>query len=88
MALHTTPPYEKVAAIPAIVREIIEGVPKTRFDRAHFKEFGDSSLNFEIVFLVLNPDYHLYMDIQQQINLGMVKRCDQEVSNSRALHEP
>lgn len=70
-------PYEKLLTVPALVRRIIEEIPKTRFDRAHFKEFGDSALNFEVVYFVLDPDYNLYMDIQQQVNLAMVKRFAQ-----------
>ena len=38
------------------------------FDRAHFKEFGDSSLNFEVVYFIEDAAYNTYMDIQQQIN--------------------
>src|SRR3972149_3861863 len=30
--------------IPALVRAIVEQQPKTRFDRAHFKGYGDSAL--------------------------------------------
>ena len=71
-------PAAKLAAIPSIVRGLIEAVDKTRFDRAHFKEFADSSLNFEVVYFVLDPDYNRYMDIQQQINLGMVSRFADE----------
>jgi small-conductance mechanosensitive channel len=71
-------PSEKLAAVPAAVRGIIEKIPKTRFDRAHFKEFGDSALNFEVVYFVLDQDYNLYMDIQQQINLAMVRRFAEE----------
>jgi small-conductance mechanosensitive channel len=71
-------PYEKLVAIPKMVREIIEAVPRTRFDRAHFKEYGDSSLNFEVVYYVLDPDYNLYMDIQQQINFALFKRFEEE----------
>ncbi len=70
--------HAKLAAIPAVLRRIIEDIPKTRFDRAHFKEFGDSALTFEVVYFVLDPDYNLYMDIQQQINLAMVKRFARE----------
>ncbi len=66
--------YEKLAKIPAMVREIITSVEKTRFDRAHFKEYGDSSLNFEVVYIVLDPDYNIYMDVQQQINLEIYRR--------------
>jgi small-conductance mechanosensitive channel len=71
-------PHEKLAALGAMMRTIIEAVAKTRFDRAHFKEFGDSSLNFEVVYFVLDPDYNCYMDIQQQINLAMVHRFAEE----------
>jgi len=68
----TTP--EQLAAIPVMVREAITGQPGTRFDRAHFKAFGGSSLDFEVVYFVLDPDYNRYMDIQQAINLELVNR--------------
>ena len=42
-------PHDKLERIPAMVREVIEAQPKTRFDRAHFKEYGDSALAFEAV---------------------------------------
>ncbi len=61
-------PYDKVAAIPGLIREIIEAQPLARFDRAHFKEYGDSSLVYEAVYYVKAPDYGLYMDTQQTIN--------------------
>lgn len=64
--------------IPVMVREIIEGLEKTRFDRAHFKEYGDSSLNFEVVYFVRDPDYNVYMDIQQSINLAVFERFARE----------
>jgi small-conductance mechanosensitive channel len=65
---------EQLKRIPVMVREIIEGLEKTRFDRAHFKEYGDSSLNFEVVYFVQDPDYNVYMDIQQSINLAIFER--------------
>lgn len=71
-------PYEKLAAIPGMIQEIIEDQDQIRFDRAHFKDYGDFSLNFEIVYHVLNPDYNLYMDIQQAINLAILRRFNAE----------
>lgn len=65
---------EQLKRIPGMVREIIEAQDKTRFDRAHFKEYGDSSLNFEVVYYVRSPDYNVYMDIQQAINLALFER--------------
>ncbi len=71
--LYATPP-ETLEAIPGLVKQIIEEIDQTRFDRAHFASFGDSALNFEVVYYVLSPDFNLYMDIQQTINLALVRR--------------
>ncbi|MCX7844204.1 MAG: mechanosensitive ion channel family protein [Candidatus Bipolaricaulota bacterium] len=71
-------PHEKVAAIPRIVQEIIEATPNVRFDRAHFKEYGEFGLIFEVVYFVLSPSYRDYMDAQQAINLGIHKRFCEE----------
>ncbi len=67
-------PVELLKEIPVVVREIIESLDDTRFDRAHFKEFGNSALNFEVVYYVLLPDYNVYMDRQQAINLALFER--------------
>lgn len=66
-------PAEKLEQIPETIREIIENIPRTRFDRAHFHEYGDFSLNFEVVYFVNGPDYNVFMDIQQRINLEMLR---------------
>ena len=62
---------EDLRAIPGLVQEIIEGQELARFDRAHFKAFGSSSLDFEVVYYVLSPDYAVYMNTQQAINLAL-----------------
>lgn len=69
--------YDQLKQIPAIVREIIEKDPRTKFDRAHFHKYGDSSLDFEVVYYVTEPDYAVYMDIQQEINLELFKRFEE-----------
>ncbi|MDI6776349.1 MAG: mechanosensitive ion channel family protein [Syntrophales bacterium] len=70
--------YDKLKIILGIIREIIEAQEQTRFDRAHFKEFGNSSLNFEIVYWVKNPDYNVYMDLHQAINMEIFRRFEEE----------
>jgi small-conductance mechanosensitive channel len=74
---YSTPP-EKVAGMPAILREAITAQANTRFDRAHFQSFGDSALLFEAVYYVTNPDYGAFMDVQQEINLQLLRRCAAE----------
>ena len=71
-------PRDKLKKIPSMVRETIEAQNKIRFDRAHFQAYGSSSLDFEVVYYVLSPDYNQYMDIQQAINLGIHERFEQE----------
>lgn len=71
-------PRDKLTLITQIVKEAILEQEKVRFDRAHFQAYGDSSLNFEVVYYVLAPDYNLYMDIQQGINLRIHERFEQE----------
>ncbi len=66
-------PTEKVREISRLVAQIIAQVPDTRFDRAHFQAFGEYQLTFEVVYFVLNSDYNKYMDIQQEINLGLLQ---------------
>lgn len=67
-------PRDKLAAIPGMLRQIVESQEHVRFDRAHFKEMGPFSLNFETVYYVLVPHYHVYMDVQQAINLAIFER--------------
>jgi len=71
-------PQEKLAAIAAMLREIVEAQPGVRFDRAHFKEVGEYAMVFEVVYYVLTPDYSRYMDIQQAINLAICARFERD----------
>ena len=64
---------EQVKAIPPMVQRIIEEHEQVRFDRAHFKSFGDFALIYEFVFWVLKPDYNLFMDLQQSINFRLIE---------------
>jgi small-conductance mechanosensitive channel len=68
----------QLLAIPGILREIVSAQPQARFDRAHFKSYGASSLDFETVYIVETPDYAVYMDIQQAINVALFDRFAQE----------
>lgn len=64
----------KLEAVPDMVRDIIAKIPQTRFDRANLKAFGASSLDFEVVYYVLSPDYYLFMDTQEHVNLELIRR--------------
>lgn len=69
---YDTPP-DRIEMIPALIKRLIQAHDTLRFDRAHFWRLGESSLDFESVFWVTNPDYNLYMDIQQALNLAVMR---------------
>lgn len=64
---------EKLEEAGRILRKAVEDAGQARLDRVHFARFGDSSLEFEVVYYVLSADYNLYMDIQERINLKLVR---------------
>ncbi len=66
--------HEKLIRIPEIIKEIVEEQKKVWFDRAHFKEYGTYALNFEVVYWIRDPDYNIYMDTQQAINLAIFRQ--------------
>ncbi|MNR00085.1 Low conductance mechanosensitive channel YnaI [compost metagenome] len=61
--------HSQLSEIPIIVKEIIASKSQLQFDRGHFSGYGDFSLNFEFVYYVLDADYNLYMDNQQEVYL-------------------
>lgn len=70
--------FEKIKKIPRIVEEAINKQKDTVFDRAHFDNFGESSLDFEIVYYIKSSDFKEYKDIQQDINLEVLDRFRKE----------
>lgn len=71
-------PADQLERIPRVIADIIRAQPHARFDRAHFFEYSDFSLTFEIVYYVYGSDYNVYMDTQQAINLAIYRRFQAE----------
>ncbi|MGH8261742.1 MAG: mechanosensitive ion channel family protein [Steroidobacteraceae bacterium] len=61
-------------AIPQSVRAIIESQPNTRFDRCHLMTCAPTGPAFEIVYFVTVPEYSVYADLQQAINIATLER--------------
>lgn len=72
-----TPP-EILERLPGIVEQIITSQSPVKFDRCHVASFGESAIRLEAVYFVLDPDYRRYMDIQQAINLEILRRFASE----------
>ena len=69
---------DQMKAIPAWVEQIIDAVPNASFNRCHFTEFGDSSLNLELVYYIDTRDYTTALNAQQSVNLGIMERFARE----------
>lgn len=70
--------YDALKEIPGMIRRIIEDQDLVRFDRTHFQGYGEFALTFETVYYVLSPDYNVYMDIQQAINLEIFRQFEDQ----------
>lgn len=64
---------DEVAAVPPLVRQLVEADPQLEFARAHFKGFGGNSLDFEVVYRVKDAGYDVYMDRQQALYLALMR---------------
>lgn len=69
---------ERVARIPDLVRAAFETCSHGRFDHVHFVHFGDSALEFEVVYYVDSPEYADYLDLQQEFNLNLMEQFENE----------
>ncbi len=78
-------PLDRLREIPLFVRSIVEQQRETVFDRAHFASYGDSSLDFEVVYTLRSADYNIYMDVQQAINLAILQEFQER---NIALKDP
>jgi len=69
---------KKLKNINEIIKEIIKSMKNLQLDRVHFKEFGNFSLNYEVVYYINTNDYNAYMDAQQEINFKIKERFEKE----------
>ncbi|MGH7615716.1 MAG: mechanosensitive ion channel family protein [Gemmatimonadaceae bacterium] len=67
-------PTDVVAKLPSVVEQIVSAQRPVKFDRSHVSSFGESAIRIETVYYVLDPDYRVYMDVQQSINVEILRR--------------
>ena len=69
---------EKMKAIPTMIQTIIDSKEHSTFNRCHFTEFADSSLNFELVYYIDTRDFTVALNEQQAINLEIMEAFARE----------
>jgi len=68
----------QLARVPLMIREVVDAEPMAAFERAHFFNYGEWSLNIEVVYHFQSPDYIAHMDTQQAILLEIYRRFARE----------
>ncbi|MBL7044989.1 MAG: mechanosensitive ion channel family protein [Parcubacteria group bacterium] len=71
-------PIEKIKNIKQLVKNIFNKLENTEFSRIHFKQLGDFSLNFEVVYNITTGDYNTFMDAQEEFNLKLLEVFEEE----------
>ena len=68
----------KLKKIPKIIETIVDNTQDAKFDRCHFTDFGDFSLDFELVYFIPTNNYLRAMEAQQSINLEIMTKFEDE----------
>lgn len=68
----------KLAVVPELLKKAVMARDKVKFERAHLAAFGPHSFQFEAVYFVLDSDYGIHMDIQQQVLLDVLAAFEKE----------
>ena len=71
-------PQEKCRVLPAMLREIIEGVDKCVVVRCGLINFGASSLDYEVQFDVRSENYNEVYDARTEVCLRILERLNAE----------
>ena len=66
-------PISKMKEIPKLIQTIIESTDDVIFDRCHFVEFGQFSLDFELVYYIPTNNYLRAMEAQQKVNIEIME---------------
>lgn len=75
--------HQKAQRAVQIIKEILSGVPEINTDtekppRVFFDKFNDCSLNIYMSYWVKPADYWLFKEVNQRVNLDMMKRFEAE----------
>lgn len=71
-------PSDVAEAIPGMIAEMVKELQGVSFDRCSMSAFGPSSLDFELVFYTLNPDFNRSMALKSKVLLALFRKFGEE----------
>lgn len=76
LALAYDTPLAKIKKLPPKIKKIIDDIDGITADRVSFKTFGETSLDFEVVYYVESNDYSVCMERQQDVNFQVIEALE------------
>lgn len=67
-------PADTLEKIPEWIKDIVLKYQQLSFDRCHFMEYGGSSLDFELVYFIADPEFNVHMDFQQKVLIDIYRK--------------
>lgn len=71
-------PADRLRAVPDIVARVLAGRAKARLERVTFRNYGPSSLDFEVVYVVAERDAGPFFALQHDVNLAIYEAFAKE----------
>jgi MscS family membrane protein len=76
-------PADKIERAVQILKDILAQTKEIHHDpdlapRVYFNDLKDSSLNVQVIYWVKPPDYWLFQEVNQRINLAVIRRFEAE----------
>jgi small-conductance mechanosensitive channel len=59
--------------VPDIVKAAVQAAPKSEFDRCNLANLADSSMDYEAVYYLNEPDYAAYMAAHEKVLLALIE---------------
>lgn len=71
-------PKSTLRNIPAMVENIINNIQNVRFDRCRLSAFGDSAINFKVVYFVESTSFAVLDEKKEDLNYAILDKFEQE----------
>ncbi len=71
-------PIKKMKKVPDIVKKIVEKEDNVQLSSINFRDFGESSLDFLLVYFVESPDWQEFLNTNEKILFNLKEKFDKE----------
>lgn len=78
LGLKLNTPVEQLQRLPQLLAEVVKNEGTAEFERSHFVSLEHNSLDFELVYYVPSNEFKQALDVQQRINLTILRRFAEE----------